>query len=46
MTEVKQPKRYSTPRLEVYGSVHQITDAAGMMSLTADGAAHGMTKTS
>lgn len=36
---------YHPPRLDVYGTVQGITDAAGMQSPAADGAAHGMTKT-
>jgi hypothetical protein len=38
-------KPYRRPRLEIYDNVQDITDAAGMMG-AADGAAHGMTKTS
>ena len=38
-------KPYVTPRLEVYGDIHKVTASAGF-SNNADGAAHGMTKTS
>ena len=40
---VKKP--YITPRLEVYGDIRVVTASAGFMN-NADGAAHGMTKTS
>jgi hypothetical protein len=36
---------YVTPRLEVYGDIREVTASAGFMN-NADGAAHGMTKTS
>jgi hypothetical protein len=43
MEDAKKP--YRRPRLEIYGNLHEITDAVGMTG-AADGAAHGMTKTS
>jgi hypothetical protein len=44
MADGKKP--YRSPRLEVYGSIHAITDAAGKTSMTADGGTHGnMSKT-
>jgi hypothetical protein len=38
-------KPYVAPRLEVYGDIREVTASVGMMT-NADGAAHGMTKTS
>ena len=39
-------KPYVTPRLEVYGDIREVTATLGMKATTADGAVHGMTKTS
>ena len=39
-------KPYVAPHLEVYGDIREVTSSAGMKSTNADGAAHGMTKTS
>jgi hypothetical protein len=38
-------KPYSTPRLETYGDIREVTNSAGMTG-NADGNAHGNTKTS
>lgn len=37
-------KRYTAPRLEIYGNIHQITQAVGS-SGKGDGGAHPMNKT-
>jgi hypothetical protein len=37
-------KPYEAPRLEIYGSLREITGSTSMMGMR-DGAAHGMTKT-
>ena len=38
-------KPYQSPRLVIYGDIREITETAGMLSHTPDGAAHGMDKT-
>jgi hypothetical protein len=46
VTKGSGKRPYTPPRLELYGDVREIASAAGMTSAVADGAVHGMTKTS